>query len=98
MSKWPGFHADGEPEHMRQEQQREREIQAENLSARIRAASQPGAVDPATGRTFADAVARGMYDDASRIRDYRETCDHARRTREGLRWAQARIAGRRGRN
>ena len=100
MNKWPGFRQDGEAERMRQEQKREREIKAENMSARIRAADpvQRDRIDPASGRTFRDARARGMYDDAERLKGYREMCERNRRTREGYRWAQARIQGRRGRN
>ena len=95
---WPGFHQDAEPERMRQEQQREKQIKADNLSTRIRAAHQPDAIDPATGRTFGDAVGRGMYDDAKRVGEFRDMNERNRKTREGFRWAQARIQGRRGRN
>lgn len=95
--QWPGFHEDREPERLEQEHQREQEIKAGNLSARIRAAFQPERVDPATGRTFGDAVARGMYDDG-RVQDYRVQCERFRDTRERFRWAQARLAGRAGRN
>ena len=95
---WPGFHQDGEPERAKQEQRREQQIKADNLSARIRAAAQPDRIDPATGRTFKDATERGMYDDAKRLKDFRDMNERNRRTREGLRWAQARIQGRQGRN
>lgn len=100
VRKWPGYHQDREQERATQEWRRERQIQAENLSARIRAAdpAQRDRIDPAIGRTYADAQARGMYDDATRLRDFRETCDRGRDSRERFRWAQARIQGRRGRN
>ena len=96
--QWPGFHQDAEPDRMRQEKQREKQIKADNLSARVRAAHQPDAIDPATGRTLGDAVGRGMYDDAKRLKDFRDMNKHNRETRERFRWAQVRIAGRQGRN
>lgn len=98
--KWPGYGQDGEPERMQQERQREDQIKADNLSARIRAADpvQRDRIDPAIGRTFGDAMDRGLYDDATRLRDYRETCDRGRDTRERFRWTQVRLAGRAGRN
>ena len=98
--KWPGFHQDREPERMRQEQQREHQIKADNLSARIQAADpvQRDRIDRATGRTYADAVSRGMYDDASRLKGFREMTARNRDARERFRWTQARIQGRAGRN
>jgi hypothetical protein len=100
VRQWPGFRQDGEPERIRQERQREQRIKAENLSARIRAADpvQRDRVDPATGRTFRDGAARGMYDDARRLRDFRDLNERNRQTRERFRWAQARMQGRAGRN
>jgi hypothetical protein len=98
VNKWPGFHQDREPERMQQERQRAEQIKADNLSARVRADFQPGRIDPASGRTFADARARGMYDDATRLRDFREMNDRNRDTRQRFRWAEARTQGRRGRN
>lgn len=98
IQKWPGFGQDGEAGRMRQERHREEQIKADNLSARIRADFQPGRVDPAIGRTFGDAQARGLYDDGRRVGEYREQCERFRRTREGLRWRQARLQGRAGRN
>lgn len=98
IQKWLGFGQDGEAQRMQQERRREQQIRAGNLSARIRADFQPGRVDPAIGRTFGDAKARGLYDDGQRVGQYREQCARARRTREGFRWAQARTQGRRGRN
>lgn len=95
---WPGFRQDGEPDRLEQERKREQQIKARNLSARIRADAQPDAIDPATGRTFKDAQARGMYDDGKRLGDFREMNDANRKTREGFRWRQVRIAGRQGRN
>ncbi len=59
---------------------------------------QDGEDGRATGRTFGDGLARGMYDDARRVGDYRQMCGRNRDTRERYRWAQARIQGRRGRN
>lgn len=98
--KWPGFHADGEPGRMEQERQREQEIKARNLSARIRAADpvQRDRIDPAIGRTFGDAAGRGLYDDDSSLRSFRDMNDRNRDTRERFRWTQARLAGRAGRN
>jgi len=98
MLKWPGFGQDREAERMQQERRREEQIKADNLSARIRADFQPRRVDPAIGRTFADASALGLYDDASRLRAFRETCKRGRREREQFRRVQARVQGRRGRN
>jgi hypothetical protein len=98
--KWPGYGQDGEDERMQRERRREEQIKADNLSARIRAASpgQRDKIDPATGRTFGDAAARGMYDDASRVGEFRAANERFRRDRERFRWAQARVQGRRGRN
>jgi hypothetical protein len=100
VRQWPGYRQDGEAERIRDERLREQRIKADNLSARIRAADpvQRDRIDPATGRTFRDAAARGMYDDASRLRDFREMNDRNRQTRERYRWAQARMQGRAGRN
>lgn len=98
MSKWPGYRQDGEAARLEQERQREQRIKADSLSARIRAGFQPDRIDPATGRTFADGLARGMYDDGTRLAGFRERCDRNRETRERYRWAQARIQGRAGRN
>jgi hypothetical protein len=100
MNKWPGFRADREAERMQQERRRAEQIKADNLSARIRAADpvQRDRIDPAIGRTFGDARAMGLYDDASRVGSYQKTCDRGRDERERFRWAQARIQGRRGRN
>jgi len=98
IQKWPGFGQDGEAQRMQQERSREQQIQAENLSARIQADFQPDRVDPAIGRTFGDALARGLYDYEARLRDYRALCDRGRDERERFRWAQARIQGLRGRN
>lgn len=95
---WPGFRQDGEADRLEQERHREQRIKADNLSARIRADAQPDAIDPATGRTFRDAQARGMYDDASQIKGFREMNERNRQTRERFRWAQVRLAGRAGRN
>ena len=98
--KWPGYGQDGEDGRIRQERQREREIQAQNLSSRIRAAdpAQRERIDPAIGRTFGDAQGRGMYSDARRLRDFREMNNRNRRTREQLRWRQVRERGRQGAN
>jgi hypothetical protein len=100
QQKWPGYGQDGEDRRLRQERQRERQIQAENLSARIRAADpvQRDRIDPAIGRTFGDAAARGLYDDDARLRDFRGMNERNRQQRERFRWAQARTQGRRGRN
>jgi hypothetical protein len=98
--KWPGFHADGEPGRVEQERQREKQIKADNLSARIRAADpvQRDRIDPAIGRTFGDARDRDLYDDASRLRSFRGMNERNRDMRERFRWTQARLAGRAGRN
>lgn len=98
MNKWPGYGQDREAERMQQERQRAEQVKADNLTARIRADFQPDRIDPAIGRTFGDAKDRGMYDDATRLKDYRELCDRGRDTRERFRWTQARIQGRKGRN
>ena len=89
-----------EQERAQRERQREEQIKAENLSARMRAADpvQRDRIDPATGRTFGDARARGMYDDDRRLRDFRDMNERNRQTRERYRWAQARMQGRAGRN
>ena len=80
------------------QRQREEQIKADNLSNRIRADFQPDRIDPATGRTFADGRARGFYDDARRLKDFRDMNERNRQQRERFRWAQARIQGRQGRN
>jgi hypothetical protein len=100
VNQWPGYRQDGEPERIRQERQGEQRIKADNLSARIRAADpvQRDRIDPATGRTFRDAAARGMYDDARRLKDFRGMNERNRQTRERYRWAQARLQGRAGRS
>ena len=98
QQKWPGYRQDREDERLRQERQREEQIKAASLSARIRAAAQPDRIDPATGRTFGDGRARGMYDDSRRLRDFRETNERNGQARERYRWAQARMQGRAGRN
>lgn len=98
--QWPGYRQDGEDARARQERQREQQIKADCLSARIRAADpvQRDRIDPAIGRTFGQAAAMGLYDAGARIRDYRVMCDRARQDRERFRWAQARTQGRIGRN
>ena len=95
--KWPGYRQDGEAERMERERRTEEQVKARNLSGRMQARFTPDQIDPATGRTFRDGLARGMYDD-SRVQDYREQCDRNRETRERYRWAQARMQGRQGRN
>ena len=98
--KWPGYRQDGEDDRKQQERHREEQIKADNLSARIRAADpvQRDRIDPAIGRTFADAQARGLYDDQDRVRRFREMNERNRRDRERFRWAQARVRGRQGAN
>lgn len=59
QQKRPGFRQDGEDSRLRQEQQREWQIKADNLSARIQSQFTPARIDPATGRTFGYAAARG---------------------------------------
>lgn len=95
---WPGYHADGEPERLIAERQREEQIRARNLSARIQADLTPDRIDRATGRTFADGRARGFYDDDRVIGDFRAANARFRGERERFRWTQARDAGRAGRN
>ena len=97
--KWPGYRQDGEDDRKRQERSREEQIKADNLNARQRAADpvQRERIDRSTGRTWGDAVGRGMYDD-SRVKDYRDQSDRFRDERERYRWAQARVQGRAGRN
>jgi hypothetical protein len=88
-----------EQERRQQEQQREKQIRRENREAH-RKASDPAwrdRIDPSTGRTWRDAVGRGMYDD-SRVQDFRDLTERARRDRERFRWIQARMQGRQGRN
>jgi hypothetical protein len=98
--QWPGYHQDREPERIRQEQQREQEIKARNLSARIQAADpvQGERIDLSTGRTYKDAAARGMYDDDRAIQGFRAMSAQNRSMRERFRWAQTRLQGRAGRN
>jgi len=88
-----------EQERRQWEQQREEQIKAENLEARRRAAdpAQRDRIDPATGRTWGDAVSRDMYGD-SRLQSFRDMNELHRRTREQYRLAQARTQGRAGRN
>ena len=88
-----------EQERSRWEQQREEQIKAENLNARQRAAdpAQRSKIDPATGRTWGDAVGRGMYDQQRR-QDFRDMNQRNRETRERLRWRQIRERGRQGAN
>ena len=88
-----------EQERSRWEQQREEQIKAENLNARQRAAdpAQRSRIDPATGRTWGDAVGRRMYDD-SRLQSFRDQNEKLRQTRRQYRQAQARAQGRAGRN
>ena len=95
--KWPGYRQDDEDGRKRRERQREEQIKADDLSARMRAADpvQRDRVDPATGRTFGDGAARGWYD---RLQSFRDLNERNRRDRERYRWAQARIQGRQGRN
>jgi len=97
--KWPGYHQDREPGRMRQERHREEQIKAESLEARQRAAdpAQRDRIDPSTGRTWGDAVGRGMYGD-ERLQSFRDMNEQHRQTRERYRWTQARLQGRRGRN
>ncbi len=97
--RWPGYRQDGEAARLVQERQRAEQIKADNLEARMRAADpvQRDRIDRSTGRTWRDAVTRGMYDD-SRVQDYRDQNDRNRDTRERFRWAQARTQGRAGRN
>ena len=94
--KWPGYGQDGEAARLEQERQRAEQIKADNLSARIRAAdpAQRTAIDPATGRTFADAVARGLYDDDARTRQFRETAERNRQARAEVQRDIDRRAGR----
>lgn len=96
---WPGYHQDGEDARKRAEREREDRIKADNLEARQRAADarQRDRIDPSTGRTWRDAVDRGMYD-PKRVQDYREQAGRFRDTRERARWTQARTQGRAGRN
>lgn len=89
----------GEQERQQWEQQREKEIIRENRQAAKRAAdpAQRDQIDPATGRTWGDAVGRGMYGD-DRLQSFRDLSARNRQTRERYRWAQARVQGRAGRN
>jgi hypothetical protein len=70
----------------REEAAREQEIIAENLDARMRAVDPAcrDEIDPATGRTWADAAARGMYGER-RLRSYRDLCAMRRADRERYR-------------
>jgi hypothetical protein len=88
-----------EQDRRQREHQREEQIKAENLEARQRAADpvQRNRIDPSTGRTWGDAVGRGMYGD-SRLQSFRDMNDQHRQTRRQLRHAQARTQGRAGRN
>jgi hypothetical protein len=88
-----------EQERRQQEHQREQQIKAENLEARMRAADpvQRDRIDPSTGRTWGDAVGRGMYGD-NRVQSFRDLNDRSRRMRQQCRLAQVRAQGRQGRN
>ena len=88
-----------ETDRARWEQQREEQIKAENLEARQRAADpvQRHRIDSATGRTWGDAVGRGMYGD-SRLQSFRDTNEMHRQTRRQYRLLQVRAQGRQGRN
>jgi hypothetical protein len=88
-----------EQERQAWERQRGDEIKAENLDARRRAAdpAQRDEIDRSTGRTWGDAVGRGMYAD-SRLQDFQATMGRFRQERQEHRLAQVRDAGRAGRN
>jgi len=67
-----------------QQRAREAEILRENEQARQRAASPAtrDQIDPSTGRTWADAVGRGMYGEG-RLQTFREMIElHQRMGRE----------------
>jgi len=88
-----------EQERRQWERQREEQIKAENLEARQRAAdpAQRDRIDPSTGRTWGDAVSRGMYGD-SRLQSFRDMNAQHRQARQQGRLAQVRDQGRQGRN
>ena len=88
-----------EQERREWEQQREREIVRENRQAARRAADPAtrDQIDRSTGRTWGDAVGRGMYGD-SRLQSFRDLNEMHRQARQAARQAQARDQGRAGRN
>ena len=89
-----------ESDRQRQERQREEQIKAENLSARIRAADpvQRDRIDPSTGRSWGDAVGRGMYDDDRRLRSFRDLNALHRQARRQGAYTRARARGWQGAN
>jgi hypothetical protein len=89
-----------ERDRQQRERRREEQIKAENLSARIRAADpvQRDQIDPSTGRTWGDAVARGLYDDDSRIRSFRDLAALHRQAGRQHSYARARARGWQGAN
>ena len=76
-----------------------RESGYENLDARQRAADpvQRDRIDPSTGRTWRDAVGRGMYDD-SRIQSFRDANAMHRQARQQQSRARMRARGWQGAN
>jgi hypothetical protein len=88
-----------EAERRRQEQAREAEIVRENARAR-RYAADPGRrdqIDPSTGRTWRDAVGRGLYGDG-RLRHFRDMNQRFRVMRQQYARDRARVQGGRGWN
>ena len=83
-----------EQERQQRERRREEQIKAENLDARQRAADpvQRDRIDPSTGRTWRDAVGRGMYDD-SRIQSFRDANAMHRQARQQQSRARMRARG-----
>ena len=82
-----------------QQRAREAEILRENEQARQRAASPAtrDQIDPSTGRTWADAVNRGMYG-AGRLQSFRDMIELHQRMSRQYQQSRCRARGRQGAN
>lgn len=89
-----------EQDRAQRERQREQEIMRENRAARRKAADPAwrDRIDPSTGRTWGDAVGRGMYDDDSRLRSFRDMNAMHRQARQQHTRARMRARGWQGAN